>query len=163
MTRRLILIRHAKSDWNHPGLSDHERPLNGRGAASALAVGDWLRAQRYIPDQVLSSSAMRTRETYQLMRLATLAQFHDTLYLASAETMLNALQQATGDTVVLLGHNPGIGDLARRLVGSPPSHPRFFDYPTCATLVADFAVDNWAQVEFGTAQTVDFIIPRELS
>ena len=57
---RLILMRHAKSDWSHLDLSDHDRPLNNRGKASAAALGDWLRVKSYLPDQVLSSTAART-------------------------------------------------------------------------------------------------------
>ena len=62
MTRRLILMRHAKSSWDNPFAEDHQRPLNGRGKRSAKAIGEWLRAQGYLPDQILSSSATRTRE-----------------------------------------------------------------------------------------------------
>ena len=77
--------------------------------------------------------------------------------------MLKALRQATGDTVLMLGHNPGISWFAQQLVKVPPPHPRFFDYPTCATLVAEFGVESWNEVGTGTGQALDFIIPRELT
>ena len=162
MTRRLILIRHAKSDWSTPGLGDHQRPLNKRGRASAKAIGDWLRQRDYLPDQILSSSSTRTRETCERMKLNAPAVFLDELYHASAMAMLTELQRATGQAVLMLGHNPGIGDLAERLVTKLPSHPRFLDYPTCATLVADFQIDSWEDADFGMAEPIDFIVPREL-
>jgi phosphohistidine phosphatase len=65
MTRTLILIRHAKSDWEHPALDDHDRPLNARGQRSAPRIGAWLAAQGLAPDAVLCSTARRTRETWQ--------------------------------------------------------------------------------------------------
>ena len=69
MTCTLILTRHAKSAWDTSAPSDHARPLNQRGRASAKALGDWLRDIDQLPGQVLSSSSQRTRETYQLMDL----------------------------------------------------------------------------------------------
>lgn len=162
MTRRLILTRHAKSDWSIPGLRDHQRPLNKRGRASAKAIGNWLRTHGYLPDQILSSSSTRTRETCERMQLDAPATFRDSLYHAGAKTMLAELQEATGQTVLMLGHNPGIGDMAERLVNTLPNHTRFLDYPTCATLVADFDIENWEDADFGMARPVAFIIPREL-
>lgn len=162
MTYRLILTRHAKSDWSHPGLSDHQRPLNKRGRASAKAIGDWLRKNDYLPDQILSSSSTRTHETFDRLCLDAPAAFLDALYHAGAVTMLAELRQAKEQTVLMLGHNPGIGEFAERLVQTLPSHSRFLDYPTCATLVADFDIDSWADVDFGQARTLAFIIPREL-
>ena len=67
MTLRLILMRHAKSSWDSPGLDDHERPLNGRGCRSAKAIGAWLNDHGYLPDLVLSSDAERTRETWGIV------------------------------------------------------------------------------------------------
>lgn len=64
MTKTFILIRHAKSDWDDPLLDDHDRPLNPRGHPSAPRIGKWLSAQGVIPDTVLCSSALRTRETW---------------------------------------------------------------------------------------------------
>ncbi|WP_320177294.1 histidine phosphatase family protein [Roseovarius pacificus] len=163
MTLRLILMRHAKSSWDDPALSDHARPLNGRGRRSASALGDWLRAQGVLPDQILSSSSERTRETCARLGLDATAQFTGTLYHAGPATMLRVLHGASGQTVLMLGHNPGIADFAHALVATPPPHPGFETYPTCATLVADFAITDWADLAPGTGQTVDFIVPRDLT
>ena len=163
MTRRLILMRHAKSSWKNPSQDDHQRPLNGRGQRSAKAVGDWLRAKGHLPDQILSSTSVRTRETCARLRLDADKRFLDGLYHASAGRMLELLKQATGNCVLMLGHNPGIAWFASQLVEDPPDHPRFNDYPTCATLVADFPIETWNDLHPRTGTVVDFVVPRELT
>lgn len=163
MTRRLILIRHAKSSWDSPATTDHDRPLNERGRRAATAIGNWLRRRDYLPDAILSSSATRTVETAERLALDVPARFTRRLYHASAGTMLEALREAPEANILMLGHNPGIGDFAERLLRAPPDHPRFFDYPTCATLIADFPVETWAEADFATAYPVDFIVPRDLA
>lgn len=165
MTLRLILMRHAKSSWDNLEHSDHERVLNARGVESARAIGTWLATKGYIPEQVLSSDSARTRETWD--RIAPM--FGDVpvhwmadLYHASAATMLRALRGATGETVLMIGHNPGIADFADRLVITPPDHRRFCDYPTAATTVMDFEIDKWRDVDMGMARPIDFVIPHEI-
>lgn len=142
-------------------LEDHARPLNERGQTSATAMGDWLRAGSYLPDQVLCSSAVRTRETLDLLNLDVETHFRKSLYHASADVMRVELQAATGNTVLMLGHNPGIAGFAHMLLGEPPRHPRFQDYPTCATLVADFDQD-WNALTWGSGTCADFAVPREV-
>lgn len=161
--RRLILMRHAKSDWSS-GSADHERPLNTRGIASAKALGDWLRLKGYTPDQVLCSSATRTGQTLSGLQFEdqTPTQFLRALYHADARDMLGALQGATGKCVLMLGHNPGICEFAHRLVDDPPEHIRFEDYPTGATTVIDFAISDWSKLGWHEGEPVDFAIPREL-
>lgn len=162
--RRLILMRHAKSDWNHPDLSDHDRPLNARGTLAAKALGDYLRAQGHVPDQILCSSAQRTRDTLLGLALAgdTPTVLSRDLYLADAQNMLRALCSATGNCVLMIAHNPGICELAHRLLNDPPLHDRFADYPTGSTLVCDFEADSWNAIGWHQGQPIDFTIPREL-
>lgn len=160
--KTLILTRHAKSSWTHPG-PDHDRPLNDRGRRSATAIGDWLRTKGYVPDQVLSSSSQRTRETYDLLGFPISPDWQRQLYLADPMTMFAALRHAKGDTVLMLGHNPGIAFFAEQLLASPPDHSRFDDYPTCATLIARFNIATWAEVTPNCGTAVDFVIPRELT
>lgn len=163
MTLRLILMRHAKSDWDDPTQPDHARPLNARGRASAPAMGGWLRARGIGPDLALISDAVRTCQTFDGLGLDCPAQFLPELYHAGAASMMDVLQGAgAAQTVLMLGHNPGIAEFAERLLRQPPSHPRFFDYPTCATLVAEFAVQDWADITFDTGAVVDFAVPREV-
>ena len=162
MTRTLILMRHAKSSWDDFMLSDHDRPLNKRGIASARALGDWLCTKGYLPDCVISSTAMRTQETFEGLNLSVTPEYTRALYHAGAERMLDVLQGADGTCVLMLGHNPGIADFVERLVNASPAHPRFLDYPTGATTVTQFDVDNWRDVRFGQGTVQDFVIPREL-
>jgi len=161
--KRLILMRHAKSSWDHPGLSDHLRPLNGRGKQSAEALGDWLRRNKFIPNQILSSSSTRTRETFARLQLEGDVQWMDSLYHAEPEDMLGALQQATGQSVLMLGHNPGMAEFAQDIVEIPPDHARFADYPTGATFVAEFDIADWSSVSPGTGRPLAFVVPRELT
>ena len=162
MTKRLILMRHAKSGWDDPALSDIDRPLNARGRGAATALGGWLKDSAYLPDAVLCSAATRTRETFALLNIQAPATFMDGLYLAPAARMMSAVQGCAEDTILLIGHNPGIGDLAQDIVSNAPDHGRFYNYPTGATLVCDLPITTWADAVSRSAQVVDFIVPRDL-
>ncbi len=168
MTLRLILMRHAKSSWNDTTLEDHDRPLNKRGRRSAEAVGKWLAEHGYRPDMVLSSDSARTRETWERMapHLPAPRQIVWTrsLYLAGPSAFLHALRDVRdARSVLMLGHNPGISHFASAIVGAPPHHERFGDYPTGATLVAEFDRASWAEVTPASGRAVDFMVPRELT
>lgn len=157
----LILMRHAKSDWSFD-LEDHERPLNSRGQQAAKAMGDWLRAQNLQPDQVLCSSATRTRETLAGLDLTAPTRFSDVLYHAAPDTLLEELKSATGQTVLIVGHNPGIALFANGLLAKPVDHRGFRDYPTCATLVARFEINTWQELTLAQGHAEAFMVPREL-
>lgn len=163
--KRLILIRHAKSSWDAP-FDDHARTLNDRGRLAATTVGQWLRANGYVPDAVYSSDAARTRETTDRIVAELGARpditLKDTLYHAGASTLMSVLKQAQGDTVAIVAHNPGIAYFAEEIVAQKPDHPRFFDYPTCATLVCDFTINDWAEAVSRSGQVVDFVVPKDL-
>ncbi|WP_323763690.1 SixA phosphatase family protein [Marinovum sp.] len=163
MTLRLILMRHAKSSWDAPWQGDHARRLNKRGRRSAAALGDWLRDRAYLPELALSSDAVRTQETFAGLRLDCPVRFSPGLYLAEAGTLLDRLRQAEAGCVLMIGHNPGIGSFAGRVVTIAPEHGRFGDYPTGATLVADFEAESWEDVDYGMGRVVDFVVPRELA
>ncbi|MFU8864560.1 MAG: SixA phosphatase family protein [Rhodobacterales bacterium] len=162
MTRTLILMRHAKSDWGSASLPDHARPLNARGASDAPLMGEWLRQQRQLPDEVLCSTATRTQETFAGLRLDAAIRPLPSLYHADPDTMLDALQTASGACVLMVGHNPGIAAFAADLVAKAPDHPRFDDYPTSATLVVTFDIPDWAALHYGTGRAVAFAIPADL-
>lgn len=162
--RRLILTRHAKSSWDDPARADHDRPLNARGRRAALELGEWLHSRGYEPDEVLCSSAARTRETWARVAAAPLEvtpriSYLAALYHASADTMLEILRTASGDCVMMIGHNPGIAAFAALLVARPPADPEFRRYPTAATLVADFQVAAWKDVAPGAGSVLDFFVP----
>nr|WP_274705603.1 histidine phosphatase family protein [Salipiger pentaromativorans] len=154
-------MRHAKSDWTM-GTVDHHRPLNKRGRRSAKALGDWLRRENLLPDQALCSSATRTRETLALLGFDIPTRYEDRLYHAGPVAMLNTLSEAEGETVLMVGHNPGIAEFAQEILATPPRHARFADYPTGATLVAEFDIADWPELRPGTGLPRAFVIPREL-
>ncbi|MGB3245645.1 MAG: histidine phosphatase family protein [Sulfitobacter sp.] len=162
--KRLILMRHAKSDWSGGAASDHDRPLNARGQHSSVALGHWLRAQDLLPDQVISSSAKRTGETFLGLGLPqnTAVSFTRDLYLATHHEIMGALRSATGEVVLILGHNPGISIMAAEILDTPPDHPQFDAYPTGATLVADFDIARWRDAGWGKAIARHFVVPRDL-
>ena len=163
MTRLLILTRHAKSSWDDLFLPDHDRPLNKRGRKSAPAVGAWLKSNNWVPDEVVSSTSVRTRETWERMGLAAHnVHFTRDLYHAAPDEMLGVLRGTTGQTVMMLAHNPGIAIFADHIVRNAPKHPRFHDYPTCATTVIQFAFKEWAEADWHSGDVKGFAIPREL-
>ncbi len=164
--KRLILTRHAKSAWDDPLTPDHDRPLNERGKAAAADLGQWLASRGYVPQKVLCSDAVRTRQTWSgiapALPATPLMELKPALYHAGVDVMLAVLKHAQADVVMMIGHNPGIAEFAEKLVAKAPLNAEFGRYPTGATLVVDFAVEAWDQVELGKGITVDFIIPREM-
>lgn len=166
MTLRLILTRHAKSSWDDPAIQDRDRPLNARGRAAAADLGGWLVSRGYLPEEVLCSDALRTRQTWEGIAPALAAPpepvLKPSLYHAGPDVMLAVLRHATGQTVMMLGHNPGIAEFAARIVARPPLHAGFSSYPTGATLVVSFEGESWADAGFGRGAVRDFVVPREI-
>lgn len=164
--KRLILTRHAKSAWDDPMTPDHDRPLNERGKAAAADLGQWLASRGYVPDKVLCSDAVRTRATYSgiapALPATTVLELKPALYHAGPDVMLAVLQNAKADCVMMIGHNPGIAEFAEKLVAAAPANPAFARYPTGATLVADFMIEDWADLVWGSGVVDDFIVPREM-
>ena len=164
--KRLILTRHAKSSWDDPLTPDHDRPLNERGRAAAADLGQWLSSRGYVPEQVLCSDAVRTRKTWEgiapALPGAAVLELKPALYHAGPEVMLAVLRHASADTVMMIGHNPGIAEFAARIVAHAPINAEFSRYPTGATLVVDFGTGTWADVGFGQGVVDDFIVPREI-
>ncbi|WP_323037915.1 histidine phosphatase family protein [Pararhodobacter sp.] len=166
MTKRLILTRHAKSSWDDPTTPDHERPLNERGKAAAADLGGWLASRGYVPQEVLCSDAARTRETWEglapSLEGAVEPTLKSALYNAGPDVMLAVLRHAKADTVMMIGHNPGISEFAERIVAQVPMNPDFHRYPTGATLVVTLEVADWKEVAYGMGSIRDFIIPSEI-
>jgi len=146
-------------------LSDHDRPLNERGIASSLALGDWLREKDYLPDEALVSSAKRTQETFAGLKLDIQPTILSGLYHTSSDQLIESISNATDDTVLVIAHNPGIGDLALRLarmIRQHPNHSRFADYPTGATLIIQWDADSWQDIDWSQGTLKEFVIPREI-
>ena len=158
-------MRHAKSSWGNPGVADHDRPLNKRGTDSAFLLGEWLREKDLLPDEALVSSARRTQETFAGLNLKIDSTVKRELYHSSSDLLMETLYEATGECVIVIAHNPGIGDLALRLarmMRQHPNHSRFADYPTGATLVLQWDADSWGSIDWSQGEILEFIVPREL-
>jgi phosphohistidine phosphatase len=169
---QLLLMRHAKSLWDDPTVTDHARPLNARGRQSAAAMRVAIRDLGLAPDIVLVSSSRRTLQTLEALspwEETPLIEPMNTLYLATAPTLLQVVQ-GVADTVrsiLLLAHNPGLHDLALELAGSEEtlrngSHRRLADgFPTAA--LAEYAVTGpWSSLSARTARLQRFLTPKDL-
>lgn len=167
--RRLILLRHAKSD-RPAGVADRERPLNPRGRRAAPAVGAHLAKAGFRPDLALVSPAQRTRETWEAVAAGLgdpETRWQPEIYEAPAERILAVIRTAPDQagTVIVVGHNPGLGDLASDLVGEGPreAHSRLaLEFPTAAYAVIDFDAARWAEVAPKRGRLERFVRPRDI-
>lgn len=157
--KRLILMRHAESDWSGSSGTDHSRVLNARGRRGAERLGRWLKEHEYLPDRVLCSDASRTRETLLLLELQTNSVEHlRALYLAGPPEMLDLLREADGEAVLMVAHNPGCATCAQWF----PVASEVREYPPGATSVIDFDVEDWGKIDWGTGRLRDYVSPRDL-
>jgi len=165
--RTLLLLRHAKSSWVDPTLPDHDRPLASRGRRDAKRIAKHLAALEFEPELVLCSSAVRTRETLELVRPAlgnSKVLFEDGLYGASSDELLARIRvvpDAVG-SVMLIGHNPGLEQLALLLASSGDELRRLeTKFPTAA--LATLAVETtWSRLAPGDAILTAYIVPKQL-
>lgn len=169
--KKVILVRHGKSSWADPTLEDHDRPLAPRGLAAAPVIAAWLEGRGHRPDLVLVSSSLRTRETCERMAEAVAMPeplVEAGLYHAAPQQLLARLRDLpeSVETVMVVGHQPGLGGFARKLA-RPPVRPRcaraFEHFPTAAAAVLLPEADRWANLAFATCAFVDFAKPRELA
>ena len=161
--KRLILFRHAKSDWNSECETDHARPLAKRGRLAAALMGRFAASIGEIPDLVLTSSAERARRTAELAakagRWPSTVNATEALYHASPESVLDEIrrQRDSVDSLLLVGHEPTWSDLAARLIGSAQLR-----FPTAAMGRIDFAAETWKGVQFGEGVLMWLVTPKLL-
>ena len=171
--RQLLILRHAKSSWEERELPDHERPLNPRGRQAAGAMRDAMERLGLAPDLVLVSSSVRTVQTLEALEPwaeTPLVERMESLYNASSSHLLETLRgvKETVRSVLIVGHNPGVHELAMTLVGA---HAMTFanadlrrlaeGYPSGA--LAEFTVPGpWHGLAEGGARLVRFLSPRDL-
>jgi phosphohistidine phosphatase len=165
-----VLLRHAKSSWDAPQMSDHDRPLARRGNRALADLRRYIREAGVAPDLVLCSTARRAVETWEGIAPGcppgTVVEFASELYGATAGELLRRLQQvpeAVG-CVLVVGHNPGLAELAFELVGSGDTdlrHRLETKFPTGALATLD-SRGPWAALEWGTAQLAGYVVPNEL-
>ena len=167
-TRQLMLLRHAKSDW--PDVPDRDRPLAKRGRRDAPVIGRWLHDHGYQPQAVVCSAARRTRQTWELVAPelggSPSVTFEPRAYAASALTLLYLVRElpAAYRAVLLIGHNPGIAELANSLAELPDGNGAALRFPTAAVAILGFPGD-WADLDPSTpgqARLLDYTIPADL-
>ncbi len=162
--KTLILLRHAKSSWKDSDVADHDRPLNNRGKKTAPQMGRLLSKEGLVPDLILSSTAVRARETAKAVAKASSykgpTELLESLYLATAGKLLSEARSHTPDSVgrlVLVGHNPGMEDLAEILSGKREG------FPTAALAVFEVGIDRWEALELGVeTRLVKVYRPKEI-
>jgi phosphohistidine phosphatase len=166
---RLLLMRHAKAALDAPTGDDFDRPLAGRGQKDAVAIARALAARRVLPQRILASSARRSRDM-----LAVLVPFLDSeaevrltrdLYLTSEDHHIDVIRaQGNGTrTLMVLGHNPSMHELALLLAASGDDREALRDgFPTGAVAVIDFAFQRWTDLEPGEGELIAFLTPRQL-
>ncbi len=175
--KTLYLLRHAKSSWGDAGLPDHERPLNERGRKAAKRMGRYLRGLRHPPALVLASTARRVGETLELI-LPELAGdvtvVRDrALYLATPDTLLSRLHATSinPDSLLIVGHNPGLQELALHLSGEVASEAAReardrmkAAFPTAALAAIRFPeAQFWREIGTGKGRLEAFTTPRDLA
>ena len=167
----LYLLRHAKSSWDDPVLSDHERPLAPRGRRAAARIAEHLNREGIRPALILCSSSRRTRQTLELVAAAlpdAPTHVEADLYGAGEGSLLGRLHRLpdTADSVLLVGHNPGLQDLAVALAegGDAETLARLrAKMPTGALATLAAPVTRWRDLRPGGGELVAFVVPRELS
>ena len=169
--RRLLLLRHAKSDWSM-NLPDIERQLNQRGQQSAPRMGQYIAENNLTPDRVLCSPATRASQTWQLVHkslpAAPNAEYIDELYdFGSGNAFLNVIRRKAGDaqSLMIVGHNPSMEGLADLLSATGDEYAlkrMAHKYPTAALAVIDFDFDDWSKIAPQTGTLTRFVRPKDL-
>jgi phosphohistidine phosphatase len=172
-TRRLVLLRHAKSAWVDG--ADHDRPLSKRGRRDAPGAGRWLGRSGYVPDLVVCSTARRTRDTWQLaaaeLGASASVRFEPRVYGASTAELLDLVRETSPEvgTLLVVGHEPTMSGLTLLLAGDAATGgaPAVLErvrlkFPTAAIAVLPFA-GGWPDLGPGDAGLAAFVVPDDYS
>jgi len=160
--KTLLLLRHAKSDWDDPSLRDFDRPLSERGERDAPRIGKALRKRGPLPDFIVSSPAARAKATIKAVakaaKLELEIRFDESVYGASTPELMRLIRKLpdTSSCALLVGHNPGFEDLVGRLSGL---HERM---PTAALACLEFHADHWDGINEGQGKLAWLITPKQL-
>jgi phosphohistidine phosphatase len=173
--RRLMLLRHAKTENDAPSGRDQDRRLDERGRSDAAEIGGWIGRHPPFPDSVLVSPAIRAHQTWEIVREAMkdlapqpAVELVPELYGADPSQLLQAVRAASAADprqLMVVGHNPGMHELALALTGSGDMAGRKAladNLPTSGLAVFDFPVDHWADVAFRHGRLVMFVSPKLL-
>ena len=170
----LLLLRHAKAEAGRATLADQERSLAPRGQADAPRLGRFIAEHDLVPDLVVCSSARRTRETWALVDpefgKAVTSHIEPGIYEATTARLLAVIRRtpATTRRLMVIGHNPGLEELARDLMrvdGANPEAARRLGekYPTAGLAVLEFPHDQWSKITPRSAELVEFTAPKYLA
>jgi phosphohistidine phosphatase len=146
--KSVLVLRHAKSSWKHPDLSDHDRPLNKRGKRDAPRMGRLLKKENLVPDIIISSTAMRARATAEVVAKASGYKgditFSRSLYAAGPQAYIDALHDLSDDHVraLVIGHNPGLEELVEMLTGE------IHLMPTCSLAYVKLRIGKWIERDY---------------
>jgi len=169
--RRLMLLRHAKSDWSTPGTHDEDRPLSARGRESAPRIGTYMARHALVPDLVVASPATRVTDTLALA-LPAFAKQPKTMpdariYETDADQLLAVIKETPRSVhnLLLVGHNPSLAELASLLMasGDVETRQRLIEkFPTAALAVIDFPFDDWSKIHPKSGRLDRFVLPKAL-
>lgn len=169
MPRELLILRHAKSDWGKDSAADFDRPLAKRGRKDAPSVGAWLYREGLVPDYVVSSPALRARETAVKVCKALDVKkgkivWDDAVYDADLNALLDVLARvpASAGLVLLVGHNPGLEELVRFLAGDELDEPKDGKLMPTAALARLEMPEDWSGLEAGCAALMAVVRPKQL-
>ncbi len=161
--KTLYIVRHAKSSWDFPELTDHERPLNKRGKRDAPKMGKRLKKKGILPDLIISSTANRALTTCEVIAEAigysnSRIMADRNVYHAGSNTLLEVMHHTNDNfaSLMLFGHNPGFTDFANRLAQTD-----IWNIPTCGVFACTFDVNSWKEVEFGKGKLSFFDYPKK--
>jgi phosphohistidine phosphatase len=160
--KTLFLLRHAKSSWDDPDLSDFNRPLNNRGLKAAPKMGAMIRKRKLQPEVVLSSPALRAKQTTEIVceaaGLATVVCFEPEIYEATPQRLLKIVQGIDDqmNSAMLVGHNPGFEELLAALTAESQR------MPTAALACIELSIDKWCEVLAGTGRLEWLVTPKLL-
>jgi phosphohistidine phosphatase len=173
--RRLMLLRHAKTESDAPSGRDRDRRLDNRGRTDAAEIGGWIGRHPPFPDSVLVSPAARAHQTWEIAWEAMKnkvprpqVELLPELYGADPAQLLQLIRAASASDsqrLMLVGHNPGMHELALALAGSGDNAGRKAladNLPTSGLAVFDFAIDDWTDVAFRRGRLVLFVSPKLL-
>jgi phosphohistidine phosphatase len=167
----LLLLRHAKSGWDNPGLADIDRPLSKRGRKAGVRLQHWFTARKCRPALILCSSARRTRETLDQLLPAwpkpPEIRYLERLYLAEPDELLACLYEVSDATpsALLIGHNPGLQELALQLLPESQADIRTridMKFPTGALIRLSSRARSWSRLVPGKLKLVEYVTPAEL-
>lgn len=169
--KTLTVMRHAKSSWDDPGLNDFDRPLNARGRKAARAMGKELKHRGFRFDQVIASPAMRVRETLNVFAEGYgeefEVRFEPEIYEATVDRLLHLVREIPESVTapLLVGHNPGLHELLLELTCDDRDKLRHHvaaKLPTAAVATVRFPAERWADIEPGSGEIAELIVPKEL-